>query len=279
MVPRIATSVWSRSRWDSGIVVFVELVIRNPGAIDVVMSEARGLLILDQNDCHESVRYTGSYRLRLTSTIHGGTLKSPALLPGSTITLYHAQLRTTVGILHLYSSDDGLRAVTLPNEDREVAEAQLRRRAPREQRDLRIVDDETALHEALAQLAEYFAGDRRIFELVLDHGGTPFQSAVWAELARIPFGETRTYADVARAIGRPSATRAVGAANGSNPIPIVLPFHRVIGSDGQLTGYGGGLPLKARLLAWERGEWQTLHFSLPLGEGPGEGVPWRLKPW
>jgi methylated-DNA-[protein]-cysteine S-methyltransferase len=179
----------------------------------------------------------------------------------------------------LYASDDGLRAVTLPNEDREVAEAHLRRRAARERRDLRIVDDETALHEPLAQLAEYFAGERRVFELVLDHGGTPFQSAVWAELVRIPFGETRTYADVARAIGRPSATRAVGAANGTNPIPIVLPCHRVIGSDGQLTGYGGGLPLKARLLAWERGEWQTLQFPLPLGEGPGEGVPRRLKPW
>jgi O-6-methylguanine DNA methyltransferase len=144
--------------------------------------------------------------------------------------------------------------VTLPNEAVENAEARLRRQEALEGRDLRIVDDDSVLREPLAQLAEYFAGERCSFDLVLDHRGTPFQSAVWAELARIPFGETRTYADIARAVGRPTATRAVGAANGTNPIPIILPCHRVIGSDGTLTGYGGSLPLKARLLAWERGE-------------------------
>lgn len=84
--------------------------------------------------------------------------------------------------------------------------------------------------------------------------GTPFQLQVWRAVATIPFGETRTYAEIARVIGRPAATRAVGAANGANPLPLVIPCHRVIGSDGSLTGYGGGIALKARLLAWERGE-------------------------
>lgn len=184
----------------------------------------------------------------------GGTLKSPALVERFSTVLYHAELGTPFGPLQLYASADGLRSVTLPNEDREIAEARLRRQEASDRRELRLVEDVTVLSEPLAQLTEYFAGERRIFDLDLDHGGTPFQSAVWAELAHIPFGETRTYAEIARAIGRPTATRAVGAANGTNPIPIIIPCHRVIGADGTLTGYGGGLPLKARLLAWERGE-------------------------
>ncbi len=102
-----------------------------------------------------------------------------------------------------------------------------------------------------AQLAEYFAGRRRDFALALDPPGTPFQRQVWEELARIPFGATISYGELARRVGRPAAARAVGAANGANPIPIVLPCHRVIGSDGSLTGYGGGLPLKKALLALE----------------------------
>jgi O-6-methylguanine DNA methyltransferase len=104
---------------------------------------------------------------------------------------------------------------------------------------------------AVGQVLEYLEGKRRAFALPLDLRGTPFQRAVWEELLRIPFGETRSYADVARAIGRPAAVRAVGAANGANPVPLVVPCHRVVASGGKLGGYGGGLALKARLLALE----------------------------
>ena len=105
--------------------------------------------------------------------------------------------------------------------------------------------------ETERQLRAYFAGQLRRFDLPLDLRGTPFQLSVWRELERIPYGETRSYSQIAAAIGAPQAVRAVGAANGSNPIPIVVPCHRVIGASGKLVGYGGGLPLKKRLLALE----------------------------
>ncbi|HYX25111.1 MAG TPA: methylated-DNA--[protein]-cysteine S-methyltransferase [Thermoanaerobaculia bacterium] len=120
------------------------------------------------------------------------------------------------------------------------------------------IEDASRTAEVRRQLAEYFAGRRQEFDLPLAPRGTPFQLAVWAELRRIPFGETRSYADVARALGKPAATRAVGRANGANPIPIVVPCHRVVGSDGSLTGFGGGLAAKARLLELEG---RSLPFS------------------
>lgn len=101
------------------------------------------------------------------------------------------------------------------------------------------------------QLDEFFAGRRREFELRLAPAGTAFQLSVWNALAEIPYGTTVSYADLARRIGRPAAVRAVGAANGANPIPIILPCHRVIGSNGSLTGYGGGIEKKEWLLAFE----------------------------
>jgi methylated-DNA-[protein]-cysteine S-methyltransferase len=107
------------------------------------------------------------------------------------------------------------------------------------------------LEEALSQVLDYFRGDRRRFDLPLELGGTDFQRAVWGHLLTIPFGETASYGDVALAIGRPRAVRAVGAANGRNPISIVVPCHRVLGSDGSLTGYGGGLWRKEWLLRHE----------------------------
>lgn len=107
------------------------------------------------------------------------------------------------------------------------------------------------LRAAKKQLDEYFAGRRRRFDLPLAPQGTPFQLAVWQALRDIPYGETRSYGDIARRIGRPKAMRAVGAANGANPISIVVPCHRVIGADGTLTGYGGGLPRKQKLLVLE----------------------------
>ena len=112
-------------------------------------------------------------------------------------------------------------------------------------------DQNVLLRETTRQLEAYFAGDLKIFELPLDMQGTAFQTRVWDELLRIPYGETRSYMQVALAIGAAHAVRAVGAANGANPVPIVVPCHRVIGTNGKLTGYGGGLPLKKRLLELE----------------------------
>lgn len=107
--------------------------------------------------------------------------------------------------------------------------------------------------EVRDQLHAYLAGERRHFDLPLELGGTVFQRAVWEALQRIPYGETRSYAQVARVIGRPRASRAVGRANHNNPVPIVVPCHRVVGADGALTGFGGGLELKERLLGLEGG--------------------------
>lgn len=107
------------------------------------------------------------------------------------------------------------------------------------------------LRQALRELREYFTGERTEFTVALDPQGTDFYRAAWAEVARVPFGETRSYAEIAQAIGSPAAIRAVGAANGANPVAPFVPCHRIVGSDGRLTGYGPGLPLKARLLAME----------------------------
>jgi methylated-DNA-[protein]-cysteine S-methyltransferase len=107
------------------------------------------------------------------------------------------------------------------------------------------------LVEAERQLREYFAGRRQAFDLKLDFAGTPFQKSVWKALLTIPFGQTRSYGEIAKQVGRPSACRAVGAANGQNPVAIVAPCHRVIGSTGALTGFGGGLDVKERLLRLE----------------------------
>jgi methylated-DNA-[protein]-cysteine S-methyltransferase len=107
------------------------------------------------------------------------------------------------------------------------------------------------LAEAVKQLRQYFAGKRTDFDLPLAADGTAFQRGVWRRLQEIPYGETISYGELARRIGNPKASRAVGAANGQNPIPIVIPCHRVIGANGKLTGFGGGLPIKEKLLALE----------------------------
>jgi len=110
------------------------------------------------------------------------------------------------------------------------------------------------VREAARQLEAYFARGRTDFDVRLDPRGTPFQQRVWQELQKIPYGETVSYGELAKRIGQPSAARAVGAANGANPIPIIIPCHRAVGADGSLTGFGGGLPVKRKLLALESGQ-------------------------
>lgn len=153
-----------------------------------------------------------------------------------------------VGPLLIAASDDALVAIEFEDSWHPV-----KRNADWE------AGDNAMLRETRRQLGEYFAGTRRSFQLPLAPHGTPFQQSVWSTLATIPYGQTWSYRDVAHRIGKPEAVRAVGAANGRNPIPIVLPCHRVIGADGSLTGFGGGLPTKAFLL--------RLEGALPKAEG------------
>ena len=114
------------------------------------------------------------------------------------------------------------------------------------------VADARQLEAVMSQLEEYFAGRRRGFDVTVDPQGTPFQRQVWRRLREIPYGVTITYGELARRVGKPAAARAVGAANGQNPIPIIIPCHRVIGANGKLTGFAGGLHLKEGLLALEQ---------------------------
>ena len=150
-------------------------------------------------------------------------------------------VESPVGKLTLVASDVGLAAILWESDDGRRVPLTLEEEAP----------GHRVLLEAERQLAEYFSGRRRAFTVQLDVVGTPFQKKVWQALLTIPFGETRSYAEIARQIGSPRAVRAVGAANGRNPLSIVAPCHRVIGSSGKLTGFAGGLETKARLLALE----------------------------
>lgn len=153
------------------------------------------------------------------------------------------RIASPVGQLTLVASDTKLVAILWERDDP--------RRVPLAPR--RPLPDSPVLAETERQLGQYFAGTRRRFDLPLDFRGTSFQLAVWGALLAIPFGETRSYAELAQAIGRPKAVRAVGAANGRNPISIVAPCHRVIGSSGALTGFAGGLEAKRLLLGLEGG--------------------------
>ena len=154
-------------------------------------------------------------------------------------TIHYRRIDSPVGTLTVAASDAGLHAIEFPSN-----------RHPQRREGWRE-GDHPLLQRAQAQLGEYFAGQRRSFDLPLAPPGTPFQPRVWVALAAIPYGETASYAQLATRVDRPAATRAVGAANGRNPLPIVLPCHRVIGADGSLTGFGGGLPTKRFLLELE----------------------------
>lgn len=153
-------------------------------------------------------------------------------------------MASPVGELTLVASDAGLRAVLWAEERAGRVPLPDRRDDPAH----------VVLAAAVRQLTAYFDGQRRVFDLPLDPAGTEFQKSVWTGLNAIPYGETRSYAALATAIGRPGASRAVGAANGRNPLSIVTPCHRVIGANGTLTGFAGGLAVKQWLLAHERGE-------------------------
>lgn len=152
-------------------------------------------------------------------------------------------MESPVGKLKLVASDKGLVAVLWRSE------------RPSRMRLGQLVEDDQhpVLLKTERQLGEYFAGRRKAFSIPLDMRGTAFQKNVWEALLAIPFGETRSYGQLAKQLGNPNATRAVGAANGRNPLPIIVPCHRVIGSSGSLTGFGGGLETKAQLLSLEGG--------------------------
>jgi O-6-methylguanine DNA methyltransferase len=154
------------------------------------------------------------------------------------------QLSTPLGIFGAALTPTGLGRLTFPAEPFERCEAWARRWSPLAE----LRQDQAALRSLAEQLNAYLEGDLRDFSIPLDMRGTPFQMAVWRALQQIGYGEVRSYGAVAGAIGRPTAVRAVGAANGVNPVPIIVPCHRVIGSNGTLTGYGGGMEMKAWLL-------------------------------
>jgi len=158
------------------------------------------------------------------------------------MSLAYKKINSPVGKLTLVASDKGLVAVLWERDN------------PRRVRlaDLIEQDDHSVLIQAERQLSEYFTGRRKSFSVVLDMRGTDFQRSVWEALLAIPFGETRTYGQLAKQLGNPQASRAVGAANGRNPISIIVPCHRVIGSSGKLTGFAGGLEAKERLLNLEQ---------------------------
>jgi methylated-DNA-[protein]-cysteine S-methyltransferase len=154
--------------------------------------------------------------------------------------MQYDEIETPIGPLLAVADPEGLRRIFFPD-----------RKGRAHEPETGWVRDSRPFRELRQQLGEYFAGRRRAFSLRLAPRGTEFQQATWRALAGIPYGETVSYAELARRVGRPAASRAVGAANGANPLPIVVPCHRVIGKDGALTGFGGGLPIKRALLELE----------------------------
>jgi methylated-DNA-[protein]-cysteine S-methyltransferase len=175
-------------------------------------------------------------------------------------TICYAWMESPVGGLLLGADDRGLRYILFGDgrdarSAREAASGKSGRR-----------QDVTPLREAMRQLRAFFAGELQEFDLPLAPEGPSFHCKVWRELCNIPYGQTISYGELARRIGSPNASRAVGRANGANPIAIVIPCHRVIGSNGKLTGYGGGLPRKEFLLALERSQ-QSLPWARPATSG------------
>ena len=169
-------------------------------------------------------------------------------MPRATKRLPEKLYTSTVGwegwVFHVVSSPVGLRWVDLHRTPLERLEQQLK---------ARLVSDDSQNQAALEQIHAYFRGALHAISVPLDVRGTAFQRAVWESIAAVPYGQTVAYGEIAAQLGQPRATRAVGQATGANPVPIVIPCHRVIGASGALIGYGGGLPLKERLLGLEKG--------------------------
>jgi methylated-DNA-[protein]-cysteine S-methyltransferase len=161
-------------------------------------------------------------------------------------TIFHTTMKSPIGPLLLAADESGLRLVHFASG----------RRPKVPQRDW--TEDEAPFKEVTRQLQAYFQGKLKEFDLPLVLDGTEFQMLVWRNLQKIPYGETVSYGQLAKRIGKPEASRAVGLANGSNPIPIIIPCHRVIASNGHLTGFGGGIPLKKKLLALESNQLSLL---------------------
>lgn len=162
------------------------------------------------------------------------------------MSLSYTYLESPIGRLLLAGDTNGLQQILFSTEGRPA------------EPDPQWIEDAATLQPAIHQLQAYFAGELENFDLSLSPQGTPFQLKVWNELQKIPYGKTISYGELARRIGNPKASRAVGLANGSNPLSIVIPCHRVIGSNGKLTGYGGGLPIKEKLLALEKRQLRLL---------------------
>jgi O-6-methylguanine DNA methyltransferase len=155
-------------------------------------------------------------------------------------------MESPIGILRLRGTERGITGIFM----------QKHRHGPEATEERGWVRDDALFAEAREQLGDYFSGRRKTFDLTIDRdglGGTPFQRRVWSELEKIPYGATISYGELARRIGNPNAVRAVGLANGRNPISIIVPCHRVIGANGTLTGYGGGIERKRWLLEFEKG--------------------------
>jgi methylated-DNA-[protein]-cysteine S-methyltransferase len=180
-------------------------------------------------------------------------------MPKPTYFTYLTGLPGRFGALRLCADGEALTAIDFDGESSAVRPVW-----GEEPADWQRADDLPVLRQAATELREYFAGARTAFTVPLRLAGTPFQQSVWTALCDIPYGATWSYVELARRIGRPQASRAVGAANGRNPVPIIVPCHRVIGASGQLTGYGGGLPRKQQLLSIEHAAYQAPSYGLPL---------------
>lgn len=218
------------------------------------------------------------FRIVFGKPAQGSTRQLGKTIKVSTDAISLTELESPVGLLRLAAGDQGLRQILFPKSkphadraehkisDVILSEPLLRTRDPgepprrlnREATHTTGREASILLKETIRQLRAYFSGKLEQFDLPLAPEGTPFQLEVWRRLCEIPYGETISYGELARRIGNPKASRAVGLANGSNPISIVIPCHRVIGSNGKLTGYGGGLPIKEKLLALERRQLRLL---------------------
>ena len=174
-----------------------------------------------------------------------------AVIKKPTKTLYTTAYNSPIGTLTLAADEHGLRHIVFPQGSRRFSPPDSWEKS------------RYGFAETISQLDEYFSGERKSFTFQLSPQGTDFQRSVWLALLQVGYGKTSSYGDIAKLIGKPKASRAVGAANGANPIPIVIPCHRIIGSAGKLTGFGGGLPTKQWLLAHERGEGQLFDFTNP----------------